>query len=160
MSAFPKEERQPLLRLWLLSALRPRVALTVYYEGETFCGFTLTVNSEKYLYISFIAVNPALRSQGIGGKILRQLQERYPGKSMLVEVETPSEGAENELQREKRMRFYMRNGFYDLNRSITGRGVTYSVLATDRDYDREAYLKIFEELSLGIRAVFQRLRGK
>ena len=150
LSAFPPEERRPLRNLWLLSILRPQVALRAYREGDAFCGFTLTVDSEKYLYLSFIAVS----------KILEQLRREHPEKALLVEVEAPDEQASNCDQRKKRIEFYRRCGFVDLDRTVTGRGVTYRILSTDPDFDRAAYRKIFTYLSFGLRAKLRRLLGK
>lgn len=160
LSAFPPEERRPLSSLWLLSVIRPKVSLLAYREGKTLCGFTLTVNSEKYLYISFIAVNPSLRGKGHGSQILAQLRQAHPDQALLVEVEAPNETADNYPQRVKRIAFYRRNGFYDLDRTITGRGVTYQLLSTDTTFDREAYRRIFDQLSFGLRARLKKLRQK
>lgn len=160
LSAFPPEERRSLLTLWLLNAMRPQVALRSYREADRFCGFSLTVDSEKYLYLSFIAINPALRGQGYGSKILEQLRREHPQQALLVEVEAPDETAENCAQREKRIEFYRRNGFADLDRTITGRGVTYRLLSTDPDFDRAAYQRIFSYLSFGLRAKLRGLLGK
>ena len=160
LSAFPPEERRPLRNLWLLNVLRPQVALRAYREGDAFCGFTLTVDSEKYLYLSFIAVSPALRGRGCGSEIIGQLRREYPEKALLVEVEAPDEQASNCDQRKKRIEFYRRCGFVDLDRTITGRGVTYRILSTDPDFDRAAYRKIFTYLSFGLRAKLRRLLRK
>ena len=160
LSAFPPEERRNLLTLWLLNAVRPQVALRAYREKDCFCGFSLTVDSEKYLYLSFIAVNPALRGQGYGSQILEQLQAAHPQQALLVEVGAPDEHAENCGQRQKRIEFYRRNGFVDLERTITGRGVTYRLLSTDPEFDRAAYRKIFSYLSFGLRAKLRTLLGK
>lgn len=160
LSAFPPEERRSLFSLWLLSTMRPGVSLDVYLDKTALCGFSLTVDSEKYLYISFIAVDPALRGKGCGSQMLEHLHQSHPGKAMLVEVEAPEETASNYTQRVKRIAFYQRNGFYDLNRTITGRGVTYRLLSTDPDFDREAYRRIFDQLSFGLRARLKQIRQK
>lgn len=160
LSAFPAEERYPFGRLWLLSVLKSRVALRAYGDGDAFCGFTLTVDSGKYLYISFIAVAPEVRAKGYGTQMLGLLRREYPGRAMLVEVEAPREDAPNYIQRVRRMDFYRKNGFYDLDRTITGRGVTYALLSTDTDFDREAYWKIFDQMSLGLGPWLRRLKKR
>lgn len=147
-SAFPAEERYPFLRMLLMKSLNPNVELLAYERDGVFCGFTLTVCTEKYLYINFIAVNPELRSGGIGSGILQTLKGRFPNQALLVEVETPLAGAENHAQRFSRVAFYRKNGFYDLDRTISGKGGDYILLSTDRAYDRDAYLAVFRELSL------------
>ena len=160
LSAFPAEERYPFGRLWLLSALKSRVALRAYGDGDAFCGFTLTVDSGKYLYISFIAVAPEVRSRGYGAQMLELLRQGYPERALLVEVEAPEETSPNCGQRVRRIDFYRKNGFHDLDRTITGRGVTYALLSTDTDFDREAYWKIFDQLSLGLGPWLRRLKKR
>lgn len=147
-SAFPAEERYPFWRMLLMKTLNPNVELLAYMRDGAFCGFTMTACSGKYLYINFIAVNPERRSGGIGSRILEALKLRFPGKALLVEVETPEAGTDNYAQRCSRIAFYEKNGFYDLGRSVSGQGGAYMILSTDRDYRREDYLAIFRELSL------------
>lgn len=159
-SAFPAAQRRPFAGLWLLAACRRAVSLRAYYDGKTFCGFTLAVSSGKYLYISFIAVNPAARSRGYGSQILAQLRREHPEQAILVEVEYPDPQAENYEQRCRRIEFYRRNGFYDLNRTITGHGATFALMSTDPDFDRAAYQAVFPHLSFGLRRTLRRLLGR
>lgn len=159
LSAFPPEQRHPFVRLWLLSVLKPTVRLQAYRDGDRFCGFTLTVNGEKYLYICFIAVNPDLRSRGCGSQILALLRQQS-SKPLLVEAEAPEVGTANYTQRVQRIDFYRKNGFYDLDRTITGRGTTFALLSTDAAFDREGYWELFGHLSFGLRAWLKRLKGK
>lgn len=157
LSAFPPEERRPFFSLWLLSAMKAPVSLRAYRDGNTLCGFVLSVDSGKYLYISFIAVNPALRGQGCGSRMLDTLRQQHSGRPLLVEVEAPDPAADNQSQRQKRMAFYAKNGFFDLDRTITGRGVTYKILSTEEAFDRAAYREIFPLLSFGLRARLREL---
>ena len=156
-AAFGAEVRPPLLELWLLSARREAVSLRAWYEGETFCGMTLTVDQGKYLYIEFIAVDPALRSRGYGGRMLARLRADYPDRAMLVEVEEPEPDAGNHDQRRKRIDFYQRNGFFLLEQRLEGKKDNYVLMSTDPVYDRAAFLAIFPHLSLGIRAGLRRI---
>ncbi len=159
LAAFPLEERFPFPVLWLVS-LKKAVRFTGYYEGDRFLGFTHTVDTGRYLYLSFFAVDPAIRSQGLGGQILEHLQAQYPGRDMVVEIEPPEEAAENADQRRRRMDFYLRNGFHDLNRHITGGGVRYTILTTDTDLDRNEYFKVFRILGIGLLVITARIQRK
>lgn len=62
--------------------------------------------------VLYLAVNPAIRSQGIGGKMIGLLKERY-GDGLLVEVEKVEEtdNAFQQHQRQRRIDFYKRHGF-------------------------------------------------
>ena len=156
LAAFPMEERFPFPMLWLVS-LKKAVRLTGYYEAGQFLGFTHTVDTGRYLYLSFFAVDPSLRSRGLGGQILERLRAQYPGRDMVVEVEPPEEAAENAGQRQRRMDFYLRNGFHDLNRHITGGGVRYTILSTGTDLDRNEYFRIFKLLNIRFLAAGARI---
>lgn len=145
--AFLPEERCPFLRLLLLNIFSANVSLRGYWREREFCGFTLSVCSDKYLYINYIAVSPELRSEGVGTAILRLLAGANPEKAMLVEVLSPPEGSDGWEQRNRRMAFYRRNGFFDLGRTISGKGGDYVLLSTDAVYDREAYWRIFDHMS-------------
>ena len=148
--SFPKEERKPFFRLWLLSRLHPEVTLRGYGEDGHIFGFSLTVCSEHYHYIAYMAVAPDRQGTGWGGEILNLLRREHP-QPLLVEVESPDQACTNLSQRQRRQAFYLRNGFVPLEHGITGNGVKYRLLSTDTQYDRSAYLAIFQYLSFGIR---------
>ena len=57
--------------------------------------------------------------------------------------------AENYPQRQRRFRFYQRNGFFDTGYHVWEAGGKFRVLATDSILDEAAYRKIFRKLSLG-----------
>ena len=116
-AAFPAAQRRPFLSLWLLSVCKPAVSLRVYLDGTCFCGFSYTVTTEKYLYISFLAVDPALRSRGYGAQMLTLLRQQAPGRALLAEVERPEPESPNYAQRVRRVEFYRRNGFHTLDRT-------------------------------------------
>lgn len=156
LEAFPAEERRPFWSLWLLSVVKRAVQLQAYKRENLFCGFSLTVCTQTYLYISFLAVPPEVRSQGCGAQILNILRKQY-GKPILVEIEVPEDGTPNQEQRLRRKNFYLRNGFQSLNREIVGRGIHFELMSTEATYDREAYSEIFPHLSFGIMPRLKRL---
>ncbi len=160
LSAFPAPQRRPFLSLWLLSVCKPAVSLRAYSDNGQFCGFTCSVCSEKYLYLNFIAVDPACRSRGYGTQLLELLRRQAPHHPLLVEVERPEPDAPNYGQRCARVAFYRRNGFYDLDRTITGHGATFMLMSTDPVFDRDAYWRIFPHMSMGLRAGLNRLLGR
>ena len=162
--SFPENERLPFSRMVLLSLLKPAAELLGYYEGDTFCGFSFTVRSEQYLYINFIAVNPALRSHGYGAKILSLLREQYPLPA-ICDVKAPIEGSDDYAQDHRRIEFWKRNGFdfFDNEYVITNPcGVTYIIASTKAPFDRAAYWALFDHLSFGpcasLRILKRRLR--
>ena len=148
-SAFPAEERLPwwLLRWW--PALG-RSALTAYYDGETFCGFTFSSVEGSILYVMFFAVEDSRRGKGYGSGILRYLIETNPGKTVLLNVEIPDSSAPNNDQRIRRMAFYEKNGFRDTGFHIREVGGVFGVLSSTGEMDAAAYLQVFRKLSYGL----------
>ena len=160
-TAFPVEERIPFRRMALLSLLRPSVNLLAYYDADTFCGFTFTVTTARYLYINFFAVDPSLRGKGYGSRMADLLQKQYP-QAGICEVKSPDAAVPTYQEDLNRMRFWERNGFDFLDGAypITNpHGVKYLVGTTDGSFDRNAYRAIFDHLSFGPGAQLRLLKN-
>ena len=160
-ASFPADEQLPFGRIALLSILKPSVDLLAYYDGETFCGFSFTVRSGKYLYINFFAVEPSLRSHGYGAKMFQLLRETFPGAA-LCEVKAPIADTETYDLDVRRMQFWQSNGvdFFGNEYAITNpHGVKYYIGATEAPFDRIAYRGIFDHLSFGPSAQLRILKA-
>lgn len=68
-------------------------------------GFITIFESEEFVLIDHLAIDPRFRGQGQGNFILKALKKYYD-KPILLEVEPPSD----ELTR-RRIAFYKRNGY-------------------------------------------------
>lgn len=149
LTAFPKEERLP---WWLLRAWHGlgRSELTAYYDGDTFCGFTVIASRADVLYVMFLAVSSQRRGQGCGSGILTHLKQINPGKTILLAVELLEEGAPNLDQRIRRMAFYKKNGFKDTGFNIREVGGVFRVLSSTGEMDDDAFLRVFQKLSFGM----------
>ena len=114
--AFPAEELKPfpaMEQLFRRGAYRPVGA----WEGETLVGYALlwTSPAAGYVLIDYLGVTAARRNGGLGGEILRLLQEKFRAwEGILVESEAPEGGPEDALRR-RRLGFYQRNGFRPLS---------------------------------------------
>ncbi len=157
-TAFPKEEQMPWWLLQLIS-LRKDMGVDGYYDGDRLRGFTFSVATDKMLFLLFLAISEDCRDQGYGSAILQQLQARYPGRAIVLNVELLDPAAENYAQRVRRMAFYRKNGFYDTGYDIDEVGGTFRVLTNDADWSPEAYLQVFAKLSYGFWKPYLR-RGK
>ena len=147
-TAFPKEERLPwwVLRFW---AFTGRGQLTAYYDGQTFCGMTVSATAGDIFYIMFFAVDEPLRGQGYGSGILEYLKRENPGKTILLNVELLDETAPNNAQRIRRMAFYQKNGFFDTGMDIREVGGRFRILSSTGKVDTGAYQRVFGKLSWG-----------
>ena len=146
-TAFPKSEQMPLAAMHLL-ALRKGIEYTAYYDSDLFCGITYTVVTGTDVFVLYLAVDDAVRSNGYGSEILAFLKEKYPAKQISPNVEPPDNGADNIEQRIKRIAFYKRNGF-----SLTGyRAKDYSheylIMSTAHNFKIEGYKGALNKLSM------------
>ena len=111
---------------------------------------THTTVAGDVLFVMFFAVSEKLQGQGYGSAILDFLKKQNPGKQILLNVEPVDVPAENLPQRQRRMQFYVKNGFYDTGYNIAEVGGTFRVLATTRVLDTRAYLQVFAKISFGL----------
>ena len=80
------------------------------------------------MLIDYLGVTAARRNGGLGGEILRLLQEKFRDwEGILVESEAPEGGPEDALRR-RRLGFYQRNGFRPLSYDCLLFGVHYRTL--------------------------------
>ena len=111
-TAFPADEQIPwhdLMRLVEEMSLD----FTAYYDEETFIGFTIVYPRPSFNWYWYFAVREDLRGEGYGQQILTQLIEHYKGQSCVLDMESPNQVCENQVQRKRRHAFYLRNGFRD-----------------------------------------------
>ncbi|MDD6735846.1 MAG: GNAT family N-acetyltransferase [Clostridiales bacterium] len=62
---------------------------------------------DDFAFIEHFAVNPDCRNEGIGAAMLKELSEKFTGKTLCLEVELP----DSEMAR-RRIGFYNRNNFF------------------------------------------------
>lgn len=159
-ASFPEEERLPFRRMALLAALKPSVELLAYYEGDQFCGFSFAVTTDRYLYINFFAVDPALRGQGVGRKMLELLRQRHP-QPLVCDVKAPNPDRSSYIQDINRVHFWEHNGldFFDNRHTVTNaHGIKYLICASEGPFDRDAYWAVFDHLSFGPGAMIRILK--
>ena len=65
---------------------------------------------------------------GLGSRALPALQQRYPNRQVVLEVEPPDHTAPNARQRQRRLDFYAKNGFLPCNLPVRLCGVALDVL--------------------------------
>lgn len=146
--AFPPIEQVPTWLLLLL-ALRSSVNDRAFYDGKEFCGFLYTAETDKMIFVLFLAVNDKLRSKGYGTAILNWLKENSSGKDISLNIENPYEKADNCEQRLRRKEFYLRNGFHLTGYQHIEKRERYLILSTQHPFILTDYLSTLKELSCG-----------
>ena len=154
-SAFPRKEQTSVFLL-LLGALRKNTHFTAFYDGDKFAGLLYTIENDRYYFILYLAVNPEMRSYGIGGEVLDYAYEQAGDKIIVLNVEPIDFAADNHEQRERRIAFYARHGICETGYGFTMDGVPYSVLASEPSaFDPKAYSDMFGGISLGTKSTSQ-----
>lgn len=150
--AFPPEEQIPMWRLRLMT-LRRGVELRAWYDGQVLVGMTYTVESPTMVWLFYLVVNDAVRSQGYGSRIVQQVRRRAAGRTVVLEIEPLDDTAANAEQRRRRVAFYERNGFTLSGRSIVyGSRASYALMA-DAELDVDGFLRLVRRFSLGLERV-------
>lgn len=111
-AAFPKEERKPMTFIHKLRREGKCVIHSATENGK-FIGLAIMLTDEKFALLDYLAVDPSLRSMGYGAKILDELREIYADKCLFLERETVLNSVENAHDRDRRRRFYLKNGLSD-----------------------------------------------
>ncbi|MBE6680351.1 MAG: GNAT family N-acetyltransferase [Ruminococcaceae bacterium] len=149
ISAFPKVERLP-WQILRLASCEKHSAIDAYFDGETFCGFTFSTEIDNIFFIMFFAVASEKRSMGYGSAILSKIKEENKGKTVVLNIEPIVAGAPNLKERESRLAFYQKNGFFDTGYYVREVGGVFTVMATEKTIDTAAYQKVFQALTLGL----------
>ena len=76
----------------------------------------------------YLAVEPNLRNKNYGSKILSKLKEKY--QLLFLSIDEPNDSISI-----RRKNFYLKNGFYDINRVYEDTGINYEILCTDDRYE-------------------------
>lgn len=126
-SAFPAAERMPLSRFFALQK-KGQAEILVLRTGGAFAGLMIVTFAPGYALLNYFAVEPDCRSMGLGSRALPALQQRYPNRQVVLEVEPPDHTAPNARQRQRRLDFYAKNGFLPCNLPVWLCGVALDVL--------------------------------
>ena len=118
---------------------------------ETILGYAYFVRKDSNYIVDYLAISAEHRDEGWGTVFLKQLAEFFhEANCVVVEVEDPdvSKDEEDKLQRERRLRFYIRNGFRLTGVKARVFGVDYLILEAliGTEHKSEEIAKIYAEL--------------
>lgn len=146
-TAFPPEECWTMDEILDL-AQSPSIEYKTFWNGDQLCAIMFYDAGDTMVYLFYLAVSPELRSQGLGARLLRWMREVHPSHSIVLNIESPYIGAENEDQRLRRLGFYERNGFRRVPVRLKDDTGLYDIL-TSGGFDGSEYLTLIEELGFG-----------
>lgn len=117
-------------------------------EGMKFIGFMVVVPFEDLAYLSFFAIDPALRSRGYGSRALQALPEVYPGYRHLIDIEMLDENCPNNAQRIRRRAFYLRNGYRPTGQFLSYFGGDFEMLVKGGEFRLDDYKWLIASLDI------------
>ena len=103
--AFPISERRSYEKMLTLFKQKAFTFFGIHEQAELL-GVIMCWECESCVFIENFAVSKKARGKGIGSVILTEVKEYYKNETIILEVETPFD----EMS-ERRIGFYMRNGF-------------------------------------------------
>lgn len=133
---FPRDELKP-LSMVMSSLDKEQYFCYGIFDSDTLCGYayfvSLLIDGKQICLLDYFAVVSGMRDSGIGSEFLHLLRNELTDAEMLIcESEDPSAAADSEkLTRERRIAFYLRNGFVDTGASASVFGVDYVLLELD-----------------------------
>lgn len=149
MNAFPEWERFSMASLIAMS-IKPSVKFHALYDDGHFCGIAYYAISDATVYLTYLAVNKNLRGHGYGTKILSLLEEMYPDKAIVIDIEPVVPSAKNYQQRVSRLRFYERNGFHRTDQKLKDQDGEFEALTTGKSFNKSGFIKALKQMSFGL----------
>ena len=142
------KEQMPFWMMLLLSKMSS-TKFWEFYEGDRVCGLAYLAAVENLVFLMFLAVDPACRSRGYGGRILEEIAVRFPQSKLVVSIERCAEGAENLEQRKRRKRFYRQNGYAETGFLVELSDVEQEILIKNGAFSPEEFAAFFKAYSNG-----------
>lgn len=148
-SAFPPSERKE-LSFMLEGEMAPVYdVLVIEIPTCPVAGLIISIRHGDFVMLDYLAIQPALRGQGIGHAALPQIIEwcraHAPGKHIFFEIETPTQHCDNPVQRIRRLAFYRSCGFAETSVHAFMYGTDMELLAPPEDVPyitREGYFDL------------------
>jgi len=135
--AFPLSERMSFDEIFEFASHTDTDVLGIYDDGNP-VGFAVLLKNEECGYVYFIAIDSRIRSKGYGGVAMRKMMEVYPELQLVLDFEVINENAENNEQRIRRKKFYLRNGFHETGNYTMLRDERFEVVCNGGELRREA----------------------
>lgn len=111
--AFPKSEQVPLDDL--LNHQLGDIKTYIFTYKNSFVGFCSTLAYKNIVYLLYFAMSSKYRNRGFGSQAIELIKRKYENKVILADIEKENYNSQNNLQRIKRKKFYLRSGFLETN---------------------------------------------
>ena len=142
-SLFPPNERMPFERVLQKRDAGVMQLLSVEDDNGELLGFVNITLCLDVLALNYFAILPEKQGRGYGTEVIRLLCERYPDRSIIIDIEDDGVDSDNSEQRIRRRAFYERLGFSAMPFRVTIFGVPSIIMSSGRDYTFSEYVEIF-----------------
>ena len=120
-------------------------------ETEEIRGYAFFAGRSSAYLLDYLAIEENHRGGGLGSVFLKQLSDHFrEAEYILVEVEDPSaaSGGEDRLMRERRLQFYLRNGYKKTDVTARVFGVDFLILElpTGKEHPAAELLEVYTEI--------------
>lgn len=141
-TAFPRYERKP---LWIVRRKNRQQEADVWLieQDGVFAGFAITINELDMVLLDYFAICEEMRGSGLGAEALQRLQAHYAGKRFFLEIESVSAPADNLPERQRRKRFYLRNGMTELGVTVNVYSVDMELLGYNCELNYQEYVTLY-----------------
>lgn len=142
-AAFPRAERKP---FFLMERKQKEGIMEILsIEEEEFLGLVITILQGDLVLVDYFAITGENRGRGTGSRALALIRERYRGKRIFLEIESPDVSAKNFGERVRRKDFYHRNGFQDAGIYVKLFGIDMELLVDNCQLDFGEYYGVYLE---------------
>ena len=140
---FPEEERIPSHKLYYFIE-QFHCDTYAFYETAEFIGYTIIMISkeDRIGYLWYLAITPEKQNQGYGSQSLQKLAALYPEYTIVLDMEQVDKTCDNPMQRQKRLNFYLRNGYTRTYMGMSYFGVDYELLCNRESFDIHDFQKM------------------
>jgi GNAT superfamily N-acetyltransferase len=149
LSSFKKEERMPFWLMLIMAKMKTTEFLS-FYDGDTLCGFVYYAGFDDLIYVLYFAVDSNLRSKGYGSQVLSEIESLNPGKKLVLSIERCDIDVHDIENRQRRKRFYLKNGYVDTGYMIELAKIKQEVLVKHGTFDADEFTEFFRKYSNGM----------
>lgn len=111
-------------------------------DTEIVLGFIYLVFYKDMIFILYLAVNTEKRSKGYGSQLLKWCLNKYCDKSIYLNIEEVKEGTKDYETRSRRLKFYLKNGFFVTNYISKEKLENFNILSNKFKIDVNQYKEI------------------
>ena len=144
-NAFPPEEKKP-RKLMEDMEKEGKMELLAAVEEVEFIGLVFNMLNGKTALLDYFAIAPEHRSQGYGGRIIREMLEKFKDKKYIFEIEMQDENAQNAEDRKRRKAFYLRNGLKETGVFANVYQTDFELLPPEGKLTYDEYIRMLVEM--------------